>query len=71
MRMEQEFKQGYRVRWNTPRGATDDKVKKRLTSTTGVGGQKVNAWEDDPRYIVESEKSGKEAAHRPDSLSKT
>ena len=32
--------------------------------------KKVNASEDDPRYLVESEKSGKEAAHKPDSLSK-
>jgi Hypervirulence associated proteins TUDOR domain len=35
-----------------------------------VGGQKVNASKDDPRYLVESEKSGKEAAHKPDALSK-
>ena len=35
-----------------------------------VGGQKVSASEDDPRYLVESENSGKEAAHKPDSLSK-
>jgi Hypervirulence associated proteins TUDOR domain len=35
-----------------------------------VGGQKIRASEDDPRYLVESEKSGKEAAHKPDALSK-
>jgi hypothetical protein len=35
-----------------------------------VGGQKINASEDDPRYLVESEKSGKEAAHKTDALSK-
>jgi hypothetical protein len=66
----QEFKQGDRVKWNTPQGETYGKVKKRLTSTTEVGGQKVNASDDDPRYVVESEKSGKEAAHKPDALSK-
>jgi hypothetical protein len=68
--MAQDFKQGDRVKWNTPQGETHGKVKKRLTSTTEVGGQKVNASDDDPRYLVESEKSGKEAAHKPDSLSK-
>jgi hypothetical protein len=31
----------------------------------------VAASEVDPRYLVESEKSGKEAAHRPDALEKT
>ncbi len=30
----------------------------------------VAASEDDPRYLVESEKSGKEAAHKPDALIK-
>ena len=68
--MAQEFTQGYRVKWNTPQDETFGKVKKKLTSTTEVGGQKVNASEDDPRYLIESEKSGNEAAHNPDSLGK-
>ena len=68
--MTQEFKQGVRVKWNSPQGETYGKVKKRLTSTENVGGQKVNASNDDPRYVVESENSGNEAAHKPDSLSK-
>ncbi len=56
--------------WNTPRGKTRGTLKKKLTSNTEVGGQKINASEEDPRYLVESEKSGKEAAHKPDALSK-
>jgi len=66
----QEFKQGDKVEWNTPQGKTHGTVKKKLTERTEVGGQTVAASEDDPRYLVESEKSGKEAAHKPDSLSK-
>jgi hypothetical protein len=66
----QEFKQGDKVEWNTPQGKTRGTVKKKLTSDTEVGGQKINASEDDPRYLVESEKSGKEAAHKADALSK-
>ncbi len=68
--MAQEFKQGDEVEWNTPQGKTRGTVKKKLTSSTEVGGQKINASEDDPRYLVESEKSGKEAAHKPDALSR-
>ena len=68
--MAQEFNQGDTVEWNTPQGVTRGTVKKKLTSSTEVGGQKVNASEDDPRYLVESEKSGKEAAHKPDALNK-
>ncbi len=55
---------------NTPQGETFGKIKKKLTTTTDVGGQKVNASDDDPRYLIESEKSGKEAAHKPDALEK-
>ena len=68
--MAQEFKQGDRVKWNTPQGEAYGKVKKKLTSSTEVEGQKVNASEDDRRYLIESEKSGNEAAHKPDALSK-
>ena len=45
-------------------------MKKKLTSRTEVGGQTVAASEEDPRYLVESEKSGKEAAHKPEALEK-
>jgi DUF2945 family protein len=53
-----------------PQGKTRGTVKRKLTSETQVGGQKINASKDDPRYLVESEKSGKEAAYKPDALSK-
>ena len=43
-------------------------MKKKLTERTEVGGQRIAASEDDPRYLVESEKTGKEAAHKPDAL---
>lgn len=68
--MAQKFSQGDRVEWNTPQGKTRGTVKKKLTSSTEVGGQKIDASEDDPRYLVESEKSGKEAAHKPDAFNK-
>jgi Hypervirulence associated proteins TUDOR domain len=67
---QEEFKQGDRVEWSTSQGKTRGTVKEKLTSETEVGGQKVKASEDDPRYLVESEKSGKEAAHKSDALSK-
>ncbi len=71
--MSKSLKKGDKVAWNTPQGETTGKVKKKLTSDERVGnkgqkGTKVTASEDDPRYLVESEKSGKVAAHKPDSL---
>jgi hypothetical protein len=70
-----ELKRGDRVKWNTPQGETTGTVKEKLTSDARVGnagqkGTKVSASEDDPRYVVESEKSGKQAAHKPDALRK-
>ncbi len=66
----QDFEQGDKVEWNTPQGKTRGTVKKKLTSRTEADGQTVAASEDDPRYLVESEESGKEAAHKPDTLEK-
>jgi hypothetical protein len=68
--VSQKFKQGDEVEWNTPQGKTRGTIKKKLTERTEVGGQTVAASEDDPRYLVESEKTGKEAAHKPDALEK-
>lgn len=68
--MATTFQLGDRVQWNTSGGKTTGVVQQKLTSETHVGGQKVAASEDDPRYLVKSEKSGKEAAHKPASLEK-
>jgi hypothetical protein len=68
--MAQEFEEGDKVEWNTPQGKTQGVVKEKLTSRTEVGGQTIAASDDDPRYLVESEKSGKEAAHKPHTLKK-
>jgi Hypervirulence associated proteins TUDOR domain len=66
--MARAFNPGDKVRWNTPQGMTHGTVTRKLTSVTEVGGQKISASEDDPRYLVVSDKSGKQAAHKPESL---
>ena len=55
---------------HTPQGKTRGTVKKKLTDRTEVAGQTIAASEEDPRYLVQSEKTGKEAAHKPDALNK-
>lgn len=65
-----DFRPGDRVRWNTPQGETHGEVVEKVTSRTQVEGQELAASEDDPRYIVRSEKSGKTAGHRPDALTR-
>ena len=67
---KEEFEPGDKVEWNTPQGKTSGTVKKKLTSRTEVSGQTITASEEDARYLVESEKSGKEAPHKPAALEK-
>ena len=69
--MPHEFKRGDRVEWNFRGHKVLGTVRKRLTARTEVGGQAVAASKDDPRYLVRSEKSGKETARRPEALRKT
>jgi hypothetical protein len=66
--MTKTFKQGDRVSWNTSQGTTHGKVVKKLTSDTKIEDHQVRASEDDPQYLVESEKSGGDAVHKPDAL---
>jgi hypothetical protein len=68
--MAKELRIGDRVEWNFGRGKAVGVVHGKLTEPTTVGGQKVAASADDPRYLVRTERSGKEAAKRPESLRK-
>lgn len=68
--MAEEFKKGDKVEWKTSQGKTTGEVKKKLTSPTDIKGHHVAASEDNPEYLVKSDKTGKEAAHKPDALEK-
>jgi hypothetical protein len=68
--MAQEFKRGDRVEWNFRGRIVVGKVRRRLTSRTEVAGQLVAASKDDPRYLVRSDKTGKETARRPSALTR-
>lgn len=66
--MTDRFRRGDRVAWNYRGHAVEGRVRKRLIERTEVAGQVVAASKDDPRYLVRSEKSGKETARRPEAL---
>lgn len=68
--MTQTFQPGDSVSWNTAQGKTVGKVVKKLTARTEIKGHTVAASEDDPQYLVESDKTGSQAAHKPDALTK-
>jgi hypothetical protein len=68
--MSQEFRRGDRVEWNFRGRKVIGTVRRRLTSRTLINDQVVAASKEDPRYVVRSEKTGKETVRRPDALRK-
>ena len=68
--MPQSFKPGDRVKWSSHGGEAVGRVEKKITEVTEAGGRKVNASEDNPQYLVRSDKSGGTAVHKPDALRK-
>ena len=65
-----ELKKGDKVKWGTPQGETVGEVVKKQTTPTEIKGHHVAATKEDPQFIVKSDKSGKEAAHKPEALKK-
>ena len=68
--MADEFKKGDHVEWNSHGGTAEGTVKKKITEDTEAAGRKVKADDDNPQYLVESEKSGNDAVHKPGALKK-
>ena len=69
--MSDSLKPGDHVKWKSSQGDVKGEVKKKLTHPTDIEDHHVDASSDEPQYLVESEKTGSEAAHKPESLDKT
>jgi hypothetical protein len=65
-----EIRKGDKVTWNSHGGEALGHVEKKITSDTEAAGRRVRADNDDPQYLVQSEKSGGEAVHKPSALHK-
>lgn len=68
--MTEPFKKGDRVEWNYSGKKVIGKVEKKLTQPTEIKGHHVAASEENPQYLVRSDKTGQEAAHKAESLKK-
>ena len=64
------FSTGDEVAWNTSQGQTHGTVKEKRTSDFTFEGQQFRPTEDDPYYIVESDRTGAKAAHKESALRK-
>lgn len=69
--MSKDLSKGDHVEWKTHGTTTEGTVEKKITSETEAGGRKVKASKDEPQYLVSSDKSGREAVHKPDALKKS
>ena len=45
-------------------------MQKKITSDTEAAGRTVRASQDEPQYLVRSDKSGNDAVHKPEALTK-
>ncbi|HEY0103389.1 MAG TPA: DUF2945 domain-containing protein [Brevundimonas sp.] len=64
------LKSGDKVSWDHSQGSSNGKVVKKITSPTQIKGHKAAASKADPEYIVQSDKTGAKAAHKPSELRK-
>ena len=81
---ETEFKKGDHVQWKSAQGNITGtvrtsfsefsefwllvKVEEKVTEPIQIKGHTAKASEDNPEFLVKSDKTGKEAVHKPESL---
>jgi hypothetical protein len=70
-KQSEKLKPGDHVEWNTSQGKTKGVVTRKVTGVAKAGGHTAHATPSAPEYEVKSDKSGKQAIHRPDALRKT
>ena len=63
-----EFKAGDKVSWNSTQGTVTGTVKKKLTAPMEIKTHHVAASPDNPQLLVQSARTGKQAAHKPEAL---
>lgn len=68
--MTKDLKAGDHVEWDWSQGKVKGTVVKKQITPTDIKGHHVAASKDNPEYIVKSDKTGAEAAHKPDALKK-
>jgi hypothetical protein len=68
--MSKDFSKGDKVEWQSHGTTVPGKVEEKITSDTEAAGRTVRADSDNPQYRVRSDKSGRDAVHKPESLKK-
>lgn len=64
------MKKGDKVKWESPQGTVEGKVIKKVTSDKKLGNKTYRASKDAPKVLVKSDKTGKEAIHKEETVKK-
>lgn len=59
---------GDQVTWRSHGHTVHGEVEGKITSRTEAAGRTVDAAPDEPQYTVKSDKTGREAVHKPEAL---
>lgn len=66
--MSDSKRKGDKVSWKSHGQTVHGKVEEKITSRTEAAGRTVDASKDEPQYRVRSDKTGRDAVHKPESL---
>ncbi|BBY90902.1 hypothetical protein MGALJ_05710 [Mycobacterium gallinarum] len=69
--MSSEFHKGDKVQWSSHGTTVTGTVEEKITSDRETAGRTVRASPDEPQYRVRSDKSGRDAVHKPDALQRS
>ena len=65
---EKELHKGDKVTWSSHGNEVHGTVEQKITEQTEAAGRTVRASKDEPQYKVKSDKTGREAVHKPGAL---
>jgi hypothetical protein len=65
---EESLKKGDKVSWRSHGENVHGTVEQKITKRTETAGRTVAASTDDPQYRVRSDRTGKDAVHKPGAL---
>ena len=65
-----DFTKGDKISWNTSQGPTHGTIQEKREQDFELDGQHFTASPDEPSYIVKSDKTGAEAAHKGSALTR-
>ncbi|MEU4561477.1 DUF2945 domain-containing protein [Actinoplanes sp. NPDC023936] len=65
---DKSLKKGDKVAWRSHGENVHGTVEQKITERTEAAGRTVAASPDEPQYLVKSDKTGREAVHKPGAL---